>query len=39
MLVCLSYSFGYGNFGKLMLKGFPRGITKCYKLYVNGLQG
>ena len=22
-----------------MLKGFPSGITKCYKLYPNGLQG
>ena len=22
-----------------MLKGFPKGITKCYKLYLNGIQG
>ena len=22
-----------------MHKGFPKGITKCYKLYLNRLQG
>ena len=22
-----------------MLKGFPKGITKCYKLYFNALWG
>ena len=38
MLVCLSYSYAYGNFGKLGHKGFPEGITKCYKLYLKQVQ-